>query len=237
VSKRFKGKTCAYCAVPSSSTTGDHVFARAFFLPEKRAALPQVPACEHCNGEKAELEHYLATVLPFGGRHSDARPMLSQKVPPRLAKNLALHRQLEEKADQIWSRETGLLSPAMTVPFEPEKLEALFRFVARGLVTHHWGVEVPRDYFVGATMLSSVGLEYFGHVLAMNCRARVQVSLGDSTFDYHGIQATDNPCLSFWVFRIFGGATFTGDPRAPSETSAIVGAATSRRPLPELFGN
>jgi hypothetical protein len=94
MSKTYKGKTCTYCAVLGSSTTGDHVFARGFVPPDKRDHLPQVPACAQCNGEKAKLEHYLATVLPFGGQHADARQVLNEMVEPRLAKNAKLHREL-----------------------------------------------------------------------------------------------------------------------------------------------
>ncbi len=39
MSKKFKNKTCAYCSVPGSSETGDHVIAREFFLPARRENL------------------------------------------------------------------------------------------------------------------------------------------------------------------------------------------------------
>jgi 5-methylcytosine-specific restriction endonuclease McrA len=35
-SKKFKNKTCAYCGEPGASATGDHVFARQFFLVKHR---------------------------------------------------------------------------------------------------------------------------------------------------------------------------------------------------------
>jgi hypothetical protein len=86
MSKRFKGLLCAYCS-QRPAVTGDHLFAREFFLKTQRANLPQVPTCDRCNGEKSKLEHYLTAVLPFGGRHPDALTNLSQMVEPRLAKN------------------------------------------------------------------------------------------------------------------------------------------------------
>ena len=43
------------------------MIAREFFLPERRAHRPQVPACNACNNTKSLLEHYLMAVLPFGG--------------------------------------------------------------------------------------------------------------------------------------------------------------------------
>jgi hypothetical protein len=51
----FRNKLCAYCG-KAEATTDDHVIARTFFLENRRANLPKVPACEKCNGEKAKLE-------------------------------------------------------------------------------------------------------------------------------------------------------------------------------------
>ena len=84
MSKRFKGKICAYCST-RPAVTGDHIFARAFFLEDKRDNLPQAPACAECNGLKSTLEHYLTTVLPFGGRHPGASENL-EKGEARLSK-------------------------------------------------------------------------------------------------------------------------------------------------------
>jgi len=53
MSKRFKGKTCAYCALPGASDTADHVLAREFVAVEDRGGIPKVPACAACNGKKA----------------------------------------------------------------------------------------------------------------------------------------------------------------------------------------
>jgi len=89
VSKRFKGKICVYCVKNLSTNQGDHIFAREFFLPNRRQNLPKVPACKQCNGDKSKLEHYLTSILPFGGRHGDARSNI-ELVPKRLAKNARL---------------------------------------------------------------------------------------------------------------------------------------------------
>jgi len=70
--KRFKGKTCVYCATAGASETGDHILAREFVPVARRSQIPQVPACRRCNKDKSDLEHYLTAGLPFGGRHADA---------------------------------------------------------------------------------------------------------------------------------------------------------------------
>ena len=89
--KKHKGKPCAYC-FERLSETADHVFARNFFLPSARANLPQVPACSLCNAQKSALEHYLTSVLPFGGRHKAALPNLKtwcRNVLPRMSNFIA----------------------------------------------------------------------------------------------------------------------------------------------------
>jgi hypothetical protein len=65
-SKKFKGKTCAYCRREGASAVREHVIAREFLLERYRDNPPVVPACEACNTEKSALETYALAVLPFG---------------------------------------------------------------------------------------------------------------------------------------------------------------------------
>src|SRR5690242_13724910 len=113
MSKKFRGKTCTYC-VERTATQPDHIFAREFFLPRRRHGLPKVPACQTCNNDKSKLEHYLTSILPFGGRHADATATFSDLVPGRLAKNAALQRQLSAAQGRVWAQFSGLFVPAMT---------------------------------------------------------------------------------------------------------------------------
>ena len=227
MSKRFKGKTCVYCGAEGASSTGDHVFAREFFPLSKRHNLPQVPACERCNRAKADLEHYLTALLPFGGKHDDALPMLQKMVPPRLAKNAKLHRALARGQSHVWEAQNGVYKPTMTLPFDGEKLAALFRYIVKGLVAHHWGVQVPADYYVQAGMLTAEGERLFEKTLALNAVARVKASLGDGAFEYEGAQSESDPRLSIWKFKIYGGLKLT-DHGVPGESPSHVWASTSR---------
>ena len=147
MSKRYKGKTCAYCATEGSSGTADHVFAREFFLPALRDGIPKVPACRSCNCLKSDLEHYLATLLPFGGNHPDSHPLLRDRVPQRLASNQRLRRELAGGVSRV--RLAGEEpEERMGVPFAPEKLIEWTRLIARGLALHHWGLVIPADHTV-----------------------------------------------------------------------------------------
>ena len=225
--KRYKGKVCAYCAIPGSSTTADHVFAREFFTSGDRSDLAKVPACERCNNEKSKLEHYLASVLPFGGRHPDASKMLGEYVPPRLEKNKNLQKQLAAGRRYEWHDDgSGLIAPRMGIPFESEKLAELFIYVAKGLSVHHWGYVVPAETTIRSGMITSLGASYFEQMLALNGK-RVRSSLGNEVFVYDGLQSTSEPQISIWKFTPFGGVQMSGDPNFPQETPTDVWVTTN----------
>ena len=229
MSQAFRGKTCVYCAA-APATTMDHVFAREFFLVERRINLPKVPACATCNGAKSQLEHYLTTVLPFGGQHADGLVHLTEMVPGRLARNQKLARRLSAGVSRttVAGRET----PAMTVPIDPDKIGEFFALIAKGLVWHHWQVLLPPPAFgVRAEMLSAAGELFYNQALAMNSGERARETVGNGTFSYEGVQSGENPELSVWRFSAFGGLTLSGDPQAPGEMSSQIGAMTGSHAL------
>jgi hypothetical protein len=229
MSKRFKGLDCAYCS-DRPSVTGDHVFAREFFLKTQRADLPQVPTCNQCNGEKSKLEHYLTAVLPFGGRHPDALTNLSAMVEPRLAKNKKLHRRLSQNSSKVWARtESGLHALSTALPFEPERLVELFNYIVRGVLFYHWSVRLTTEHFSEVVLLASDGQKIFGRFMQMRAKARINVNLGNGTIIYDGIQGTDSDNISVWRFSIYGGLTLT----SPGEESVQIGALTGPKRVSE----
>lgn len=224
MSKKFKGELCVYCA-QRPSESGDHVFAREFFLPKDRHDLPKVPACEKCNGAKSELEHYLAAVLPFGGRHEGAEANLETMVPKRLRKNRKLTIQLAEQTVRLWSEEReGLWVPALAVPLDPVPLESLFVLVTRGLIWYHWRTYLTEEHSVKAFLLTRPREPLFDQYLLPG--APVRANLGNGTFVYEGVQGEDCRQLSVWRFSAFGGVKLVGDPQAPDETSSRIGVLT-----------
>jgi hypothetical protein len=231
--KGFKGKTCIYCARAVAATM-DHVFAREFFIVDRRADLPKVPACQACNSAKSGLEHYLTAVLPFGGRHADGAAHLSGMVPGRLARNQKLARRISAKLSSVVVPDRD--TPAMTVPIDPEKIAELFALIAKGLLWHPWQVVLHPDMFgVRAEVLSAAGVNFYDGALEMNCRTRVCENLGNGTFSYEGAQSAETPELSVWRFSVFGGLILSGDPDAPGEISSQIGAMTGSRTLLETL--
>ncbi|MEJ6001058.1 hypothetical protein [Paucibacter soli] len=227
-SKRFKGKLCVYCS-SRPSTTGDHVFARQFFMESARQNLPQAPACETCNNEKSKLEHYLATVLPFGGRHVQAAETLTTLVPGRLAKNLNLARDLNAGRGHVWHMENGVMRLAMVIPIDSEQATSLFGMIARALASLHFGVTLLPEHASGAIFLSSTGQEYYSRVFAMNAARRVHCDLGRGAVRYMGAQSPTTPELTVWRMKFYGGISMSGDPRIPGGVSSEIGAATGSR--------
>jgi hypothetical protein len=233
--KWYRGKTCPYCAQIGASESADHVFARQFFLKEDRANLPKVPSCEPCNRAKAELEHYLASVLPFGGRHADATKMLSEYVPGRLAKNARLHHELVAgQTKDIRVLPNGYISPEIGIPIDCEKLGALFAYVAKGLALHHWEYIIPPDANVRSGMITRFGAQFFEGVLAMKGR-RIEAALGNSVLTYQAVQSVEQPQLSIWKFTPYGGLQLGGDPEAPDELVSDVWVLTTSAGMKSLW--
>jgi hypothetical protein len=232
MSKQFKGKHCTYCAVAGASETGDHVFAREFFLLSQRHNLPKVPSCLPCNQKKSELEHYLTAILPFGGRHADATASLTTMVPKRLARNRKLHLELSEGSQKIWTKESsGLHVRTTALPFDGRRLEELLAFIVRGLMWHHWQVLLGTCSFVDVLSLTAHGEKLFARYSGMRAKHRVQETLGNRTFIYKGAQGVDNPRVSVWEFSVFGGLKLIEDDT--SDESVTFGAFTGPKHVKE----
>ncbi|GAA4814031.1 hypothetical protein GCM10023232_06870 [Sphingosinicella ginsenosidimutans] len=225
--KKFKGKTCVYCGTEGAAQTGDHVFAREFLPVAYRANLPKVPACAPCNGAKSALEHYLSAILPFGGRHPQSPAILAADVPRRLDRNARLHRELAHGKRDGWVSENGLIRPSMALPFEGEKLADLFVLITRGLAHHHFGVMIPQSYFVGAGLLVRRAESVLEGLIALNANARVLESLGGGLIEYEGAQAVNDPFLTIWRYRLYGGVVLT-DLANPNEAPSTIWASSSR---------
>ena len=214
MSKKFKGKLCAYC-LSSTATTVDHVFAGEFFLVEDRHHLPKAPACQRCNSEKSKFEHYLTAVLPFGGRHTRAVANLESGVPGRLAKNQKLKKELWGSMEPAWMREgTGLYQHTSVIDFDSTKLEGLLKFVGRGLAWHHWKVYLRPGDVVSVMLMTDTASAVFASITS-NWRSarRVVENLGNGTIQYVGVQATDPPELTVWTISMYGGLVLSDNRR------------------------
>jgi hypothetical protein len=219
-SKKFSKYECVYCQKRSSTPTGDHVFARQFFLERDRNNLPKVPSCKTCGTEKSRHEHYLTSILPFGGRHNQAFENLRTHAPRRLARNLTLHRQLAKGF--ALSEQSG--QPVL--PFEFHHIEALFEKITIGLLWHSWRIYLPEKHQVRCAILSSEGVVFFNHLLQFNAKSRISRDVGNGTFYYHGALGEGSQPISVWKYTIYGGLEVTGDPERPYEVSSSIGCIT-----------
>ena len=122
-------------------------------------------------------------------------------------------------ADSLTEGHTG-----STIPVEGEKLEQLFRFIARGLVWFHWRVYVDDEtHSVRSLTVHQVfaqALDDF--VFKKNARARVYENVGNGAFIYEGVQALDDPALTFWRFLVYGGLMVSGGAPSDPPTSQFI---------------
>jgi hypothetical protein len=214
---KFSGETCIYCG-KAAADSSDHVVGRKFFLVERRANLPQVPACKSCNNRKSKLENYLMIVLPFGAKHRDAVANLQKLVLPRLENkaNAKLFRKLQKG----YARSGGT-----SIPIDHKPMEELFAMIARALAWQHWGVRLGEGHSAIASLFTNEGESFFEGMLNGG-KAHVTGDLGEGTFTYEGTQGAD-PELTMWRFRIYGGVDFGGDPNVYGTASLAI-AVTGR---------
>lgn len=218
--KKFKGTICVYCAI-NPSETDDHAFAKQFLLldkREKRQNILDVPACEPCNNEKSKLERYLTAVLPFGGRHEDARLNL-ENVPKRLSGNPSLRRSLAQGRRKVWVQERhGLYVPTTVLPIEPGSIEKLFEFIVKGLVWRHWQSYITAEYFVEVEALREGEGDRWEYFFSnINPHLKVRADLGNGTFLYEGFRDIDSPQTTDWRFSLYGGLRLGGGPKERRE--------------------
>lgn len=210
-SRRFKNKPCVYC-LNGISATGDHVFPREIFEVEDRDNIPKVPACERCNNEKSHLEHYLLSVLPFGGVHSNAEKNLSIDAARRLKKNNKLQTYLRQGMSHVHHPREGTdQERRLGIPIDGNKLHKFSELVCKGLLWHHWKCLVPSEYTVKAFTPSPAGLDFVGSLFNMNTTHRINANLGDGTVRYKGSMGDPDKCLSVWALQFLGGITITDE--------------------------
>ncbi|WP_458777146.1 HNH endonuclease [Desulforhopalus sp. 52FAK] len=207
MSKKYVNKKCVYCNERNSIRQGDHLFARAFFTENERANLIKVPACNECNNIKSRLEHYLTTVIPFGGRHKNAKENLRKNVPPRLNKNKKLHSFMANSRNHLpLDLATGEIGKAMVMPFDGEQYTELFKFILKGLAWYHWGTYVQKETTLFTPALTKFGHELFEtHIFSQGKNHQIHNSLGDHAIQYKGLRANDNEQYSIWLFNFYNG--------------------------------
>jgi len=115
------------------------------------------------------------------------------------------------------SGDGGTSEDTIAIPFDGEKLEQLFSMITRGLVWYHWRVYLESGYEVQTQTVTAYGLQvYEDKLLRKNARNRVCEDLGNGTFAYEGAQAVDDPAVTVWKFRIYGGLASYEDDISPS---------------------
>lgn len=214
-SKRFQDMPCAYCAKGISTTTGDHVLPRSLVPKNLRGNLPKVPCCRECNRRKARTEHYIASVLPFGGRHGSARETL-ELAGPRIAKNDRLAKDL---AEGLREHVTGSGHVVQGLLIETEQVECFVDDLVRGLSNFHWSDRLtePSQYF--SALLHQEIDEWLAHWLGNLKGDSVSGDLAEGHVRYLAKRAPADPIFSMWRIEFLGNMQFAGD--GPSLASAF----------------
>jgi hypothetical protein len=228
MSKKYKGKLCVYCQDNPSINQGDHVFARGLFLEKERHNPIKVPACVECNTDKSFIEHYLVSLLPFGGRHSYAEKTLKSLVPTRLEKNLKLKRELNEGMKYVWSNnEPGISTRNLIIPFDGIRYAELFKYIVKALSWHHWGSYIKSESDILSVSLTKTGEEAFEKFLfSLQSNHKIEEIIGNNTVKYKGMQAVEDNQISIWKFQIYNGVVVSNSEHEGFDKSSCIGVLT-----------
>ena len=158
-------------------------------------------------------------VLGFGARHPDSSINLQTMIAKRLNKNARLKAELEAGFTK---------SGGTTIPFDHRRFNRLFAMIAQGLLWFHWQTLLGHGYSSIAATFSDLGMAFYEQMVAslktVNC---IVGNLGEDTFSYEGVQATESPQVTIWRFSMYGSVMFMGDPKLPGPSSLVV-AVTGR---------
>jgi hypothetical protein len=225
-SKKFKGKTCAYCGTAGASATPDHVFARKFFLVRHRANVPEVPACASCNSEKSKLETYLLQIMPLAANHVDAQETCNTLMPKRVAhsSNKVLREIVERPHRTVWlTDQAGRRHERIPEYIEADKMHDWLGLVARGLACFHWGLATPDHKVEVIALPADVEREILALGSRLNGGEYVEQSVGNGAFAYRGFKSADREGASMWVIYLLGGMIIGGDPAVSRATASSWG--------------
>ena len=225
--KGYKGMPCVYC-LTREADTDDHVIARGFFPLDKRDNLPKVVACVVCNNAKSTLEHKLTAIMPFGARHADAVKTLTN-VEPKLAKNKKLHTAISAgMTHSMRSINDGAWQPEITIPINHTDIERLCEFIVKGLIQHHWKINLGTEHYVRALFLNATGRQLFDPLFAGVTNAKVKHNLGDGVFSYEGVQSQSYHKFTLWKMSIYGAEVVSHKQSLVDRNSLIYGISCPR---------
>jgi hypothetical protein len=216
-SKRYKGKDCAYCGEPGSTTTNDHVVPRSFFLDSERGPalhIPQVAACSRCNNEKSELEGYVGSALLIGSRHPEGNRYRREKVAPRLDRNQRLRNELNIDAPPVWKALNGIVQPIHVIQIDAKRANQLIQMIVRGLYRHHYGKPLPHEMIPEVQMIRPEGEAAMwasvSHFFPPEV-PRINRDLGRGTFIYSCVQSPAHDGFTAWTIGLHGKIPLHGE--------------------------
>lgn len=196
---------CAYCGESPSTRQGDHIVARALVLERHRANLPKVPCCRECNDIKSRIEHYLASVLPFGSRQPFATEALLA-VERRLTENRRLGRELQ--SGTIAAIDPLEWQDTIALPFDSDQLLSYAALISRALLFKELGERLPKEQpqrtLFPTPEADSLLTERL--LVSMNGR-RCTGQIGRGALRFDSLTSEGQPIVSVWRLVFFDGVT------------------------------
>ena len=220
-SKQFKNELCIYCGIENSTTNGDHLFARALVEEKFRDGIKKVPCCNSCNNNKSLLEHYLASVLPFGNNQQNNVEML-RLAGDKLKKNRKLHNSLSVGFQTVHIPGGIDSEKTITVPFDSTKLLEYAHYLTLGLLFLEFEYKgkffYPNVQFLGTEKMSNL---ITNSIYLLDGR-KVEGKIANNAAIYESITSVGEPLISFWKYNFYAGATLVNTKSDPTKDFWVV---------------
>lgn len=219
---------CVYCTT-ATGVTNDHVPPKSFFPKPRPSDLITVPACLKCNqGAGKDEEYFLATLMfSEAGVTAVGKKLWNERLRRMYEKNIGLRRKIAESMrHREMSSPAGIyLGRAMSVSYDPPRLEAIAMKIVRGLYFHECGM--PLDATAEVLCLFLREPKHFKAVEQHNHMLKPGSKQWDGAFQYRCGFVPGNPTGSMWLLWFWRTHIFW----AITSNAAIVAAAAANNAL------
>ncbi|MDB5390818.1 MAG: hypothetical protein JWM11_6464 [Planctomycetaceae bacterium] len=198
-------KLCAYCGI-EPAVESEHVIARCI-IPPPRPTMITVPACAACNDKKKHDDEHLRDMLAID-IENEGHPTTSGEMKEKVIRAIgrkqsdfvkqARGKSIYEVRRTVSGISLGYASRAYT---DPERINAIFAWIVRGLLFEETGDRLPVDCIFKA---GKVNLGHHADAIAdLQGRGGKDGPSIPPSFESFYLRAKSDPTVSHWILRFF----------------------------------
>jgi hypothetical protein len=141
-----------------------------------------------------------------------------------------LRLELGAGSSREWIRQNGVMASVMTVPLDPDRINALVAMIVRGLFNYEFGFALHRHWEARVTNFDPAAEAFLlpKRISELGPTSKLERTVGDGTVKYTAWRSRLFKYCSFWRLSLFGGLKVGGDEEFPAVAFDHWSAATVR---------